>query len=156
MNPRLIPFELVMAGPPAARTAPHPQPALLLAGLLLGVIAGIVAGQLHRKDGSSVPAAVGRGGAAFIGGTTLSLSALLSTAPLSTVTLLLGSAVVAIAAGVLCRMDGGSVPTAIWKAARAFAAVAALGQAILLLYSSGAAGVAMTALWPAVPPPLPA
>jgi hypothetical protein len=124
-----------------------PQTSLIVTGLLLGLIGGIVAGLMHRADGASVPAAVVRGGTAFCGVTSLGLVSLLTYAPRVTVALLLSAAAVALVAGVLYTMDGASVPSAVWRAAVAFAGLAGLGPLIVGLYiAPSATSAALAAL----------
>lgn len=119
----------------------------VLTSLLLGVLAALIAGFMHRKDVApavpplpalphSWPAAITRGGAAFIGATTLSMAAMMSTRSDYVLLVLLAAAIAGGAFGLLHHADRATVPAAIWRGASVFAAVAALGLSILSLYTA--------------------
>ncbi|MEV5920048.1 hypothetical protein AB0N42_20470 [Streptomyces pseudogriseolus] len=145
MNPPLSLVEAAVAPVAEQASAQHPQPWQLVTGLLLGALLGIGAALLHSKDGASKPAAVLRGGTAFVGGASLSLVSLLTWTPQATLPLLLSAAVVCVVAGVLHRMNGQSIPESLWRAAVAFTGIAGFGQLIIGFYTISATAVALTA-----------
>jgi hypothetical protein len=119
----------------------------ILTSLLLGVLAALVAGFMHRKDVApaipplpalqySWPAAITRGGAAFIGATTLSMASMMSTRSDYVLLVLLAAAIAGGAFGLLHHADRATVPAAIWRGASVFAAVAGLGLSVLSLYTA--------------------
>jgi len=145
MHRHITLVEAAASGVAEPASAQHPQPWLLVTGLLLGALVGIGAALLHRKDGATKPAAVLRGGAAFVGGASLSLVSLLTWTPQATVPLLLSAAVVSVVSGILHRMNGKSVPESIWRAAIAFTGIAGFGQLIIGLYAAPVTTYALAA-----------
>jgi hypothetical protein len=144
MHRHITLVEAAAPGVAEQASAQHPQPWLLITGLLLGSLVGIGAALLHRKDGATTPAAVLRGGAAFVGGTSLSLISLLTWIPQATIPLLLSAAVVSVISGVLHRMNGKSVPESVWHAAIAFTGITGFGQLIIGLFAAPVATYALT------------
>jgi hypothetical protein len=118
----------VLAAAPAS-TAPSPWP--LVTALLAGALVALSAAVLHRKDGATLPGAIKRGGIAFSGATTLALGALLAPRSLPVVVALLLAVLGGTVFGVLDRMDGSSIPVAIWRGGTAFVSLSLLGFAFL-------------------------
>ena len=115
----------------AASTSTAPGPWPIVTALLVGALVALSAAVLHRKDGATLPGAVKRGGIAFSGATTLALGALLAPRFLPVVVVLLFAALGGTVFGILDRMDGSSIPVAIWRGGTAFVSLSLLGFAFL-------------------------
>ncbi|CAO0830932.1 hypothetical protein SMICM17S_12408 [Streptomyces microflavus] len=123
-----------------------PRPIDMASALVIGVLAAIAAGILHRTDRPtalpflapprrySIQQALMRAGTAFFGSSMLTLASLMVPATDTSVFILLTAAIPSVVYGLLANSES-SVQTAIWKGAKAFAAVATVGHTLLALYT---------------------